>query len=311
MPRRVPLPPSLTGRAFTVDEARDAGLSPERLRGEDLSSPFHGVRVAAPDGGALLDRCRAYATRMRPGQFFSHLTAARIWGAPLPVAFGPEEKLHVASFAPQRPPRTRGVIGHELPPGSAPLVLRHGLAVSSAASSWVQLAGLLPSDELVVVGDHLVLNPALLDPVDPRPFTSVDELSERLAGYGGRGKRVALRALARVRAGAESRPETLLRLLLVDAGLPEPLLNQVLRDPAGRFLGRVDMVYPEWRLVVEYDGDQHRTSTTQYERDLSRLEAIRRAGWTVVTVRKHGLFVRPDLTVARVHTALIEAGWRR
>jgi very-short-patch-repair endonuclease len=70
------------------------------------------------------------------------------------------------------------------------------------------------------------------------------------------------------------------------------------------------MVFPPWRIVVEYDGDQHRTSRSQYERDLSRLEDIRRAGWVVIQVRKHGLFVRQDVTVAKVRAALQEAGWR-
>jgi hypothetical protein len=65
---------------------------------------------------------------------------------------------------------------------------------------------------------------------------------------------------ALLRPGAESRPETLLRLLLGRAGLPEPEVNVDIRDDSGRFLGRADLVYPPWRTIVEYDGDQHRTS---------------------------------------------------
>ncbi|WP_160329736.1 endonuclease domain-containing protein [Microterricola viridarii] len=284
------------------------------MRSNDLRSPFHGIRATESTDDDPLEHCRAYAKRMRPGQFFSHLTAARLWGAPLPAQFGPgaigaAEPLHVSSCAPQRPPHTRGVIGHDFPADGVPHQLRHGLPVASAAAMWVQLAGLLPPDELVVVGDYLVLDPFLLDPLDPRPYATIAELADQLAAHRGRGKRAAVAALARVRTGAESRPETLLRLLLVDAGLPEPLLNQVLKDSGGRFLGRVDMVYPEWRVVVEYDGDQHRTSTAQYERDLTRLDAIRRAGWTVIRVRKHGLFVRPETAVAQVRAALIAGGW--
>lgn len=310
MPRLVPLPPSLAGRAFRVADGREAGLTLGRLRSGDLAAPFHGVRVAATRDLALVERCQAYATRMRPGQFFSHLTAARLWGAPLPTAFGPDEPLHVSSCAPQRPPHTRGVIGHDLPAGRARPTSRYGLPVATPADAWLQLAGLLPPAELVVVGDHLVLDPYLFDPVDPRPYASIDALAEALEAFRGRGKRAAVAAVARVRAGAESRPETLLRLLLVDAGLPEPQLNLVLTDPTGRFLGRVDMVYPEWRVVVEYDGDQHRTSSRQYDRDLSRLDAIRRAGWNVIRVRKFGLFERPDLTVAEVRAALNAGGYR-
>ncbi|WP_156786225.1 DUF559 domain-containing protein [Microterricola viridarii] len=323
MPRLVPLPPEFSGRAFSVREARSAGISVARLRSADLVSPFHGVRAAAgtsvpgdspyesslmPEPG-VLEMCAAYAERMRPGQVFSHLTAARLWGAPLPVPFTAGEPLHISVSAPQRPPQTRGIISHQLPATGLAPIRRFGLPVTDPAASWVTLAAVLAPEELVVVGDHLVLDPQQRDPGDPRPFTSITELAARLELYRGRAKRAALRALARVRVGAESRPETLLRLLLLDAGLPEPLLNHAVRDRLGLLIGRVDMAYPEWRVIVEYDGDQHRTSTRQYERDQTRLDALRRAGWAVIQVRTHGLFVRQDATVARVRSALREAGW--
>ena len=326
MPRLVPLPPELIGRAFTVADAVDSGLTPGRLRSRDLTSPFYGVREPARNNSAarqrlsfsgktapdeaLLEQCHAYLTRLKPGECFSHLTAARLWGIPLPIPFTHVEPLHVSCFAPQRPPRTRGVVGHQLARSAHSVAHRFGAPVADAATTWVQLAGLLPPAELVVAGDHLVLDPYLLDPSDPRPFTSSATLAEQLHNYRGRGKRVAVEALARVRAGAESRPETLLRLLLIDAGLPEPLLNQNVHDSAGRFLGRVDMIYPEWRVIVEYDGDQHRTNKRQYERDQTRLDALGRAGWTVIRVRNEGLFMRPVATTAGVRTALLEAGWR-
>lgn len=247
---------------------------------------------------------------MRPGQFFSHLTAARIWGAPMATPFRSDEALHVSTVSPQRPPHARGALGHQLRPGTPGAVLRHGLPVTDPGTTWLQLASLLAPAEHVVVGDHLVLDPVVLDPLDPRPFLTLAELVEHVARFHGAGARAATRAVLRVRAGAESRPETLLRLLLIDAGLPEPLLNRELRDTAARFLGRVDMLYPGWRVVVEYDGDQHRTSAAQYDRDISRLDGIRRAGWTVVQVRSRGLFVHPDDTVRRVRQALHDAGWR-
>lgn len=61
---------------------------------------------------------------------------------------------------------------------------------------------------------------------------------------------------------------------------------------------------------MEYDGDQHRTSTAQYEWDMMRREALTRAGWTVVYVRWRGLFVNPAHTADRVRSALERAGWR-
>jgi very-short-patch-repair endonuclease len=47
--------------------------------------------------------------------------------------------------------------------------------------------------------------------------------------------------------------ETRIRLVIVFAGLPVP----VLQHPVGPYL--LDMAYPAIRLAVEYDGQTHRT----------------------------------------------------
>jgi hypothetical protein len=98
-PRPSPLPDGL-GAAFSVADARAAGVSPRRLRGRDLTAPFHGVRMTRagmlpPDAGepsdpspeerAALERIHAYAARMAEGTFFTHVSAARLWGLPLPA----------------------------------------------------------------------------------------------------------------------------------------------------------------------------------------------------------------------------------
>lgn len=300
---RVPLPDELGRRAFTTSEGVRSGLGTGRLRGPDLLRPFHGVRTVA-EASDTVARCRTYLPRLRPGQFFSHDTAARLWGVPLPTRFDPTAPLHVSTFAPRRPPRTRGVIGHELGPDRATIVVRGGLPVTDAASTWLQLAGVLALDDLVAAGDHLVLDPAVLDPLDLRPFLSLDELVEAAQEFRGRGSRLATEAAPLVRVGAESRPETLVRLLLARSGLPEPVVNHVVTAVDGRFIARVDLAYPELRIAIEYDGDQHRTSTQQYEHDIARFDRLHEAGWLVVRVRSHGLFRDPADTVARVARAL-------
>ena len=244
---------------------------------------------------------------MRAGQFFSHQTSALLWGVPLPSAFDPGAPLHVSSIAPTRPPRTRGVIGHELTPGGVRVVRRHGLPVADAASTWLQLGTLLGVDDLVVAGDHFVLDPAVLDPAEPRPYVTLVDLAAALDAHRGRGRRALLDAAGRIRVGSESRPETLLRLLLIRAGLPEPEVNFVVEDERGRVLGRVDLAYPRHRVAVEYDGDHHRTSTRQYEHDIARFDRLHDAGWRVIRVRSRGLFRNPEATIARVRGAITAA----
>jgi hypothetical protein len=97
---------------------------------------------------------------------------------------------------------------------------------------------------------------------------TLDELADRASGFRAEGGRALRQAIADIRQGAESRPESHLRLLIVGAGLPEPELNQEIHDPTGRLLARVDMLYRFERVIVEYDGAQHRTDDRQYEKDL-------------------------------------------
>ena len=230
----------------------------------------------------------------------------------MPTAFTAAEPLHVTVRAPGRAPRSRGIVGHR-GAADAAIVERWGLPVADPAAAWLALANHLgpgfTADDLVAVADHLVLDPVRLDPHDPRPYLPLATLRERVEAFSGWGARAAASALPHVREGAEARPETLLRLTLVRAGLPEPQLNVDIHDRDGRWLGRADMLFREWRVITEYDGEQHRTSSAQYERDEARIEGFNRAGFATVRILKQHLFVHPRIAVERVGRALRDAGW--
>jgi hypothetical protein len=242
---------------------------------------------------------------MSRGWFFSHTTAAHLWGMPLDRRSGRSD-VHVSALVPAKGPRGRGVIGHRL---SDPLMTiddLDGLLVADPLSTWCQSATLLEMDDLVAVADHLVLQPVYGPP--QHGFT-VAELADRVRRHHGHGARRLAAALPLVRIGAESRPETLIRLALGRAGPPDPELNVEIRDAGGRFVARVDMLYRAWGVVVEYDGDHHRTSTAQYERDMTRLDALHDCGLRVVRIRRAGLAHRAAVGAAAVTRALRAAGW--
>lgn len=291
---RIPLPNSLTSRAFRVSDASGTGIQRGRLRGPDLARPFHGVRA-----DHSIDQILAFVPLLRPGDRFSHVTAAQLWPLPIPSM---TNEVHVANPPPLNAHRGSGVIGHQSSVSTS--VTRRGVPVSDPLTLFVELATLLADDDLVAVGDALVLDPAHLDPNDLRPWITLDELRAGCGEARNHGVRRARMAAARVRQGAESPMETALRLLLLNSGLPEPELNQVLFDARGRRIGRFDMVYRDARVIVEYDGDQHRASTAQYERDISRIDRAMAAKWTVVRVRSRGIYIRPKETVRRVSEAL-------
>jgi hypothetical protein len=285
------------------------------MRGSDLTRPFRGVRVAPLMVGStteerdLRDRCLALSTVLPPAAFFSHLTAARLWPLPLPTP-EPQERIHVSVRRPARPPRRSGVTGHLVTDPLSSVVYRGGLPMVDPATLFCQLADPLSLHDLVAVGDALILPPVFADSWEERPWVRLQDLRERVELYRGRGKQAASRATFLVRPGAESRPETLLRLAIMDAGLPEPDVNPDIRDERGRFIGRGDLVYRRWRVIVEYDGEQHRTNTKQFDRDVQRLEQLGNHGWHVIRIVGRSFFGDRAGSMARVRRALTDAGWR-
>lgn len=298
-PRQLPAP--LRSTPFAVADALAAGVSRRRLRAADLVTPFHGVRSAIERPLAEL-----YRPRLRPGDRFSHVTALALWDAPLPRPAS--AVLHVTATGGRIRPRARGVDGHRSADGRA--VDRRGLPVSDAARAFLESAALLSFGDLVAVGDHLVLDPRVLDPHDLRPHIDLESLRLAAAEWRGRGARQARRAAAAVRTGVESPMESALRLLLLAAGLPEPACGYELRDGRRR-IGWFDLAWPAARVIAEYDGDTHRTSTAQYERDIRRFDDAAEIDWHVVRVRSRGILVDPGDTVGRVRTALARSPDRR
>jgi len=114
--------------------------------------------------------------------------------------------------------------------------------------------------------------------------------------------------LADVDGGAESPQETRLRLLLVESGLPRPVTQIPVKNRYGRVVRRIDMGYPEWKVGVEYDGEQHFTNPDDYANDIERLEFLADKGWNIVRVSARQLRFERRQIVYRVRTALGRAG---
>ena len=305
MPRAKPLPQHL-GSSFSVAAAARAGVTRNRLGASDLEAPFHGVRavrVAAPalprfeeDRRAHLALCAAYAAAA-PARFaFSHATAARIYGIPLPKRLEARAGLDVAVPPGYPQPRGRGIRGHRV----ACLTVRmiHGLHVLPIELVWLQLASLLTLDELVVAGDHLVRR--------KRPCSTISRLTFAVTqGQGHRGCRLARLALADIRPGTDSPAESRVRLVVVRAGLPEPSIGHTVTDADGYWVGTPDLAFVEQRIAIEYEGDGHRTDARTFQDDIDRRERLQRAGWRVLRVTSRHL-EDPVLLASRVRDLLIE-----
>ncbi|MEV7661539.1 hypothetical protein [Paenarthrobacter sp. NPDC089316] len=184
-----------------------------------------------------------------------------------------------------------------------------GVRVTSPARTWLDLAALLTLEELVAAGDHLVCSHGADFPAPKDALCSIAELTEIVRRHPGmRGVRTARAALELIRVGADSAPETHMRLALVNASLPEPVLNHVVRNHFGDPVLWPDAAYLEFRVSLQYDG-QHHGGADQHVRDIERQERSLAHGWLEVRISKNDLQGDRPAVVHKVRRALESRGW--
>jgi hypothetical protein len=127
---------------------------------------------------------------------------------------------------------------------------------------------------------------------------------------GKRGLRKAKEALALIRVGSDSAQETMLRLAIVRAGLPEPELNVPIITEDGVRHHEPDLSYRKYRIGIEYEGEHH-GEDGQIARDITRSERYAALGWTEVRISKRHMVNDAKPAAAKVLVALAQAGWRR
>ncbi|SCF27906.1 Very-short-patch-repair endonuclease [Micromonospora viridifaciens] len=185
----------------------------------------------------------------------------------------------------------------EVDPGD--IVDRAGIRVTSPARTCWDLARWLDVIEAVVLIDGLLAR-GLIDVLALRAYA--------LARAGRRGWRALLRAGDLADAGAESPQETRTRVRLVLAGLPRPRTQWVVSEQ-GRFVARLDLAWPEFKVAVEYDGLWH-DDPEQFQQDRRRLNRRLGTGWIVMHVTAKRLRNDFDGILAEVRAALHSRGWR-
>jgi hypothetical protein len=256
----------------------------------------------------VLRDARAYAEVMSPHAFFGGRTAAVLYG--LPVSHGDE--LEVAVFSPARAPRRVGIRGRKMAPGLVSVRMLEGLPLAGPASCWAMLGAELCERDLVRLGDAIVRVPRGAGG-RPRPelqLATLEELRAAALEPGRPGRVRLLRALSRIRVGSMSPLETDTRLEEAAAGLPEPELDVEIRAAVGgRLLGIADQRFGSYRVLVEIEGDHHRTDPAQWARDIEKVAAYAAEGYETVRVTAAQVRAHPAKAVALIRAALIRGGW--
>ena len=86
--------------------------------------------------------------------------------------------------------------------------------------------------------------------------------------------------------------------------LPKPVTQHVVRTSQGTLVARLDLVYPEHRVGIEYEGDHHR-DRAQFQRDMRRLNALNACGWVVLRFGAADIRNNTGAVIAAVRAALV------
>lgn len=291
-------------RPFRRRDAADSGFARGDIDDAALHRPFRGVRSfgAVED---MVERCRAYAVKVPPGRAFTGLSAAAIRGWPIPRRMRGETDVFVAGKRSGGPLRERGVTSVRVADHRWQVTNVRGLPVVSPELALLELAKRCSQRELVVLGDAAVTESTWYPDLVDRGSTTVVRLEAFVDGLGRTHGAPALRAaLQRVRASVDSTMESLTRLALVDAGLPEPeVQGEVWHD--GEKIATCDLVYRAEKIAIEYEGAHHRRADI-WEQDIARIRRLEAAGWRVFRLTKADLFPSADRFIAEVRLALVE-----
>lgn len=227
-----------------------------------------------------------------PGAIISGVTAARLYGLPLPrelSTWQPGQPVTLTAKVGTRRRSTKLVSWNHQKLDVGRCVEWMGVRVASREDTWFQLCSLLPLDARVAMADSLVRLPRFGYEGRSQPWSTLDALHTLIEERrGSPGVLAARRALHLARVGADSPQETRARLAFRFGGLPEPSLNSVVIHPSGHPRIQVDFMWEQERLVAEYDGVKH-FEGDRAARDQDRALALRDMGFLVISLYRDHL----------------------
>ena len=312
--RQVPTPSAARGPAFRVEDARRAGHTDWSTRGARMLIPTSSVRAMTPLV-RVDERVAAFALALPEDVAFSHVTAARLWGLPLPRrldSVDTDGPLHVMRPTSRSAIERSGCVHHRGLERRAVEVVA-GLRITSLVDTWCDLVEAYP---ILSLGDAVMLGDAVVERLQPTQWleerhphadpasaqwwsdaatTGCRALREPvLARRSFRGRRLARAALRLIRPRVWSPMESYSRVAFVEDGIPEPELNaRISHHDGGGFIAIGDMVWRRKsyrrRVVGEYNGATHDQGPSRDADHLKRL-ALEDEGWTVLEIYARDVF---------------------
>lgn len=290
---------------MTFLEARRAGVPRNetwrRTQAGDLVQLTIGAYLPQAEARDLRARASVISRRLPHYVVVCRRTAAWLWGLDvLPPGVSPGDWPVELLVPPDRtPPRRNGCRCHISDYEDDDVVLLDGTRLTSRDRTALDCARWLPRLQAVAALDQF-----LRDGVDPAALAAC------AAGLAGeRNARQLREVIALGDRGAMLPGESWTRTLIVDTGFPRPRTQVPVPGPEGTHLF-IDLGYADYRVGVEYDGEDHHTSPLDRAHDESRRRWLREEhGWEIIVVTKADVLFDPHPFLAALMTALFERGW--
>lgn len=281
---------SSVGEVFRGSEAlRDAALTEHELR-RWYQPIFRDVYVPRGHQPSLNDRTVGAWLWSRRNAVIAGAAAAALHGAAWVDADIPIDLIGKSARA------QRGLVVRNETLETGELTRVRRLPVTTVARTAFDLGRHQPRGRAVAYLDALMR---------AAPFSIDEVLALGQRHKGVRGLRRLGAALLLVDGGAMSPKETWLRILLRDAGLPQPTVQLPLYR-GNQLVAVFDLGWEEYKVAAEYDGDYHRSDRRRFVKDIDKLGVAEGQGWIVIrVVSEH----QSRAIVNRVYRALERRGW--
>jgi hypothetical protein len=268
----------LTAPVSGIYAPKRPGERCENVRHRQPLALFHELPVDAqiPDVlRACVLRSMCLALRHGSDAMVSGPGAAALWGFPIVLDGSSPVPSAELTCPAGRVSHKKGDQQYFVAVGEDDVRASGGIAVTAPARTLVDVAAHHSLVTAMVIADHL-LNLRILDRADiERAFDEHPSCCTQ---------DTELPVVSFASPLAESPGESWCRVELSRAGLPVPIEQVSILDDDGRFIGRVDFAWPEFGIVLEFDG------AVKYEANGSkalvaekrREDRLRESGWTVV-----------------------------
>ena len=273
--------------AFSGAQDRQAGLSQRQMDHRvgmgRWKRPTRDVYVLVGTPPSWQQRAMVACLAGPSGTVVSHLTAAAVYGLAKPPS-EPDVTIPPTSSG----ARLRGASVRRRALGPGERAVKERLPCTTPVRTVVDCAEVLDGDALC----HLVDSALCRKLMQPGRLIRAAETARK----GARGVRRAalerlLEALEVWRAGAPpgSPPEALLQRRLKEWGFPPAQRQVEVYGPGGKLLARADLGIVEWKVLLEYDSDEHHGPRC-WIADGERIDRVeQQTGWRMVSVDRFDL----------------------